>query len=321
VAFVFGINPQAALEGFPTAGLFRYSHVTKNMTPVVIPGVTVAPGFGPLRSTWQHASMNNSGDIAFPGVVQTNAGTTAHFGQGIFLADRHDRISKVVAPGDPAPGGHVFDFTFDPWLNDGGDIAFGGHIKGDTCISLAGLPTPPFCALSTYIKHGSGLIESVAHQGDPTPGGGTFQWAWGPVMNNRGDVVFMGELVAATSRGIYLHSHGTTVPIARPGDAMPGGGHIQTVNPAQVVGNYSINSRGDITFIAALDTGDSGLYIHSGDTIGVVARTGTVIPGIGTIASLTLFINGGALNDNGDIALFATLTDGSGVLLVASRRP
>lgn len=44
-----------------------------------------------------------------------------------------------------------------------------------------------------------------------------------------------------------------------------------------------------------------------------------MIPGIGTIASLTLFVNGGTINDNGDIALFASLTDGSGVLLVATR--
>src|SRR5207253_640639 len=123
------------------------------------------------------------------------AGTTPDFGEGIFLADRHDHIFKVVAPGDPAPGGHIFDFTYDPWINDGGAVAFGGHVSGDACIQLFG--PGPFCALSTYVKHaGTGVIESIAHQGDPAPGGGTYQWAWGPVMNNSGDIVFMGGLVA-----------------------------------------------------------------------------------------------------------------------------
>jgi hypothetical protein len=50
----------------------------------------------------------------------------------------------------------------------------------------------------------------------------------------------------------------------------------------------------------------------------VVARTGTMIPGIGRIASVTGLVNGGTLNDNGQVFFWVTLTDGSGVLLLAT---
>ena len=102
---------------------------------------------------------------------------------------------------------------------------------------------------------------------------------------------------------------------------MPGGGKIKTVNPTAAPGNYSLNNRGDVTFIAALDTGASGLYVYSNGALRVVARTGMTIPGVGTIDNVTLFINGGTLNNSGQIFLFASLTDGSGALLVASPRP
>ena len=107
---------------------------------------------------------------------------------------------------------------------------------------------------------------------------------------------------------------------------MPGGGAIVTVNPAPSNGNYSINDRGDVSFIAALDNGGAGLYVkqHSNGSFRVIARTGMSIPGVGTIADLTHAgsgVNGGALNDSGQVFFWATLTDGSGVMLVATPRP
>ena len=42
VAFVFGLEPSMPpeLEGFPKAGLYRYSHVTQTLSAVVVPGVS-----------------------------------------------------------------------------------------------------------------------------------------------------------------------------------------------------------------------------------------------------------------------------------------
>ncbi len=322
VAFVYGLDPslppELDLEGFPKAGLYRLSQTDHTLSSVVVPGVTPSPGFGLFQSTYFHATINNSGDIVFPGLVGTTFGTARDLGLGIFVAGKKGEIFKIVAPGDPAPGGSVFDLAFNPWVNDGGDVAFGAHVKGQECINIGSGTL--FCGESLYLRrHATGVIDSIAHQGDPAPGGGNFRYAWGAVMNNRGEIAFMGELgTLGGSRGIFLHSGGGNVAIARPGDTMPGGGIIQTVNPVQSMGNYSLNNRGDVSFNAALDTGESGLYVHSNGRLNLVARTGTVIPGVGTIASVVFFITGGTLNDSGQLSFFATLADGSGVLLVAT---
>jgi len=319
VAFVYGLDPffPPELEGFPKAGLYRFSHTDHTLSSVVVPGATLSPGFGLFQSTYFHATINNAGDIVFPGVVNTAFGTAPHLGLGIFMAGKKDQISKIVAPGDAAPGGSVFDMAFNPWINDGGDVAFGAHVKGEECIDIGSGTL--VCGESLYLrKSGTEVIESIAHQGDLAPGGGKFHWAWGAVLNNRSDIAFMGELSTPGTRGIFLHSGGRNIAIARPGDSMPGGGIIQTVNPVQSMGNYFLNNRGEVSFNALLDKDESGLYVYSEGDVHLVARTGTKIPGIGTIASVTLLVTGATLNESGQMSFFATLTDGSGVLLVAS---
>jgi hypothetical protein len=235
--------------------------------------------------------------------------------------DRNGRVAKVVAPGDPAPGGGKFDFAGNPWINDRGDIAFGGHVAGEECIS----ETMIGCFESVYFKSAAkGAIESIAHQGGLGPLDTPYRYAWGPVLNNRGDLLFIGEMIPSpglrAARGIFLYSGGVTIPIALPGDIMPDGRKIETVNPAHVISNYGLNNRGDVSFNASLKNGGSAIYVYSQGLLHLFAGTGTVMPGVGTIASVTnlLLQNGGILNDSGQIFFWATLTDGKGVLLLAT---
>ena len=90
-----------------------------------------------------------------------------------------------------------------------------------------------------------------------------------------------------------------------------------TVNPASSAGNYSLNNRGEVTFNAALEGGESGLYVHSRGAVHLVAGTGTVIPGVGTVTDVAGLI-GGILNDAGQVFFWATMKDGRGVLLLAT---
>jgi hypothetical protein len=321
LGFVFGLKPfsQPALGGFVHAGLYRYLPAGGRLEALVIPGITVAPRFGAFRSTGQHASINSGGDVVFPGVVPTASGDTSAggIGQGIFLTDRRGRIRVVAAPGDPAPGGGVFDFAGNPWINDRGDVAFGAHVAGEECI-----PAAPACMESTYRKDAAtGRIESIAHQGGQAPGGHFYRAAWGPALNNRGDIVFMGELTPPpgmpSARGVFLYAKGATMAIARPGDIMPGGRELLTVNPVSSAGNYSLNDRGDVTFNATLRGGASGLYLYSRGTLHRIAETGTVIPGLGSVAAVSGLV-GGVLNEATQVFFWAVMTDGRGVLLLAS---
>jgi hypothetical protein len=340
--FPFGMN----------AGTFRYSHVTHAVTPVVLPFVTPAPGGGVFQGTVFFPHLNNRGDLLFDGLVLTDMGVHISgeeytgIGQGIYKADRLGRISSVVAPGDSAPGGGRFDFAANPWINDGGDIAFIGHVAGD----LAQVPgNPPqsilISALSNgYVKDGvTGRITEFAHAGSPIPasaGGGVFRQILSTQINNAGDVLFVSDLTPAPdalkSAGLFRYSRGAITSIARPGDAMPGGGHVVTISI--VGGNASLNNAGDIIFNGTLDTDengdqlpDQGMYLWSRGQLSLFARTGTVLPGVGTVRSFVppqgtvipppeVFVpNSGAINnDSGQVLFSALLTNGEYVLLLST---
>ena len=172
-----------------------------------------------------------------------------------------------------------------------------------------------------------------------------YRQAKSPVINDRGDIVFLGDLTSPPAAdavtGVFPHSGGETVAVARPDDPMPGGGAFVTSGN---VGGWQIhvNNAGDVVFNAALDTDDNaddipdtGLYVWSHGSLHLVARTGTVIPGVGTIAQLVMNVlrvappavfvpNSGAHNnDHGQVVFGALLEKDDceiprGVLLMAT---
>ena len=161
-------------------------------------------------------------------------------------------------------------------------------------------------------------------------------------MNNRGDIAFEGDLTAPPNAnaqiGVFLYSGGIITAIARPGDPMPGGGKL--VNASLVDANIHINSRQEVVYSAVIhDDADpanifhTGLFQWSHGQLGVIVRAGTIIPGVGTIEELlppqlvfppspiTTTTSGAINNDAGQVLFTATLTDGRGVLLLATPAP
>jgi len=158
-------------------------------------------------------------------------------------------------------------------------------------------------------------------------------------MNNVGQIVFVGDLTpppdANQSIGVFLYSAGQVTSIARPGDPMPGGGHL--VNASIVGGNVHINDQGEIAFGGVVDTdvdgdgfNDTGLFQWSRGVLSVIARTGTTIPGLGTVdelaspqlvvppAPIPTTTSGAINNEAGEVLFQATLNDGRGVMLLAT---
>jgi hypothetical protein len=345
--FDFALDPFSLPIGV-NAGAYRYSQASGTVSAFVVPFVTPAPGGGTFQGTSFQPTINNHGDVAFGGVVQTSAGIHVPgepyggLGIGLFLADRGNRISALVQPGDPAPGGGTFDFAYEAWINDGGDIAFIGHVAGEEA-AIPGFPPQSdlIDALgSLYVRDAGGTIRSVAHAGDPAPGGGVFRQVPFLSMNNRGDIAFIGDLTPAPdvygALGVFVASRGGSITaVARPGDAMPGGGHLVSASP--VNSNSHINDAGDVVFTGTLDsdvdadgTLDTGVFRWSRGRIDAIARSGTVIPGVGTIYQFTATsitfpppasvvpIAGLTSNNAGQVIFEATLTDGSVVLLQAT---
>jgi hypothetical protein len=334
----FGVN----------AGLYQYSGRMATTTPLLLPGDATPEGdafagfgFRPI--------INNRSTIAFTGVLPSEIGPAADIGLGlgVFQIDKRGHVSTVVRPGDAGPNGSTFDFAQIPWLNDKGDVAFEGHVQEKECIQFPATSFPVggniYCAQSVYLRDGStGKIKSIAEQGGPAPGGGTFFFAFAPTLNNRGDVAYIGVFPADPPgtgfeftdgvSGIFLHTHdGQDIVVARPGDPMPGGGHL--FSAGHFSGEVWINNRDTISFTGTLDTDDNGdgfkdtgLYEWSHGKLSIVARTGTSIAGVGTIQSfhppgLLGFgstFSGASLNDRGQIVFQATLSDGRGVMLMAT---
>ncbi len=317
------------------AGIYLFDAARAKVSAVMTPGVTPAPGGGFFQgsSGVRSTVVNNRATVLFDGMIPTANGIHimgepyGGLGVGIFQADRKGAISSVISPGDPAPGGGSFDFAENGYVNSGGDVAFGAHVSRDPCITF-GVPqsTRIFCAESVYVKKaGTGKITSIAHQGDAAPGGGTYRLAFGPVINSRGDIVFIGDLTPApgalTDLAVFLNVGGVTVPIARPGDAMPGGGNLATAS--SFITNYSLNNRGDVSFHGFLDTGEDGIYVSSHGSLSLVAKTGSVLPGIGTIKQLspTNTAGNGLNNDHGQVLFWGALTDGRTGMFIATPTP
>ena len=159
--------------------------------------------------------------MVFAGIVKTDQGVHVPgeayigLGSGIFRADTRGHIAEIVVPGDTAPGGSTFDYAVEPWVNDGGDVSFIGHIAGEE----AGVPGfPPQADLISalgglYVEEGAtGKIHTIVHPGDPALGGGNFRAALHDVMNNRGEIAFNGDLTPPPgvnqNIGAFLHSGG-----------------------------------------------------------------------------------------------------------------
>ncbi|MBI4605745.1 MAG: hypothetical protein HY721_27580 [Planctomycetes bacterium] len=350
VAFIFTLE-----GGDRSTGVYRFSPSTGQITAVMVPGQPVPRG-GTFLGGNHHPTINNLGQIVFPAWIEDPSfgadvpPGVGGLGCGILLAgpSPDNEIAPVIRPGDPAPGGKTFDFAVNPSINDLGDIAFGAHVKEDECISAG---SRIVCAESVYLRKASGETISIAHQGEDAPGGGKYRLAFGPLVNNQGQVLFIGDLTPAPDKlkclGVFLFTEGQVLPIARPTDCgnpgtpMPGGGRFVTTG--RVVSSAWLNHRGDVSFTATLDSGrdtdgdgqvdvpDQGLFLWSKGVLRAVARTGSMIPEAGELAVLmppSLMprypkdfpwpFSGALLNDRGQILFTAALQDGGGVLVVAS---
>jgi hypothetical protein len=93
------------------------------------------------------------------------------------------KVNVIARLGDPAPGGVVFDFDFEPYaLSDRGQVAFAADFFD---------PNSFASGEGAFLNDGT-TTRLLAKTGDLAPGGGTFgAGVWVNIgLNNRGDVAF-----------------------------------------------------------------------------------------------------------------------------------
>jgi hypothetical protein len=120
----------------------------------------------------------------------------------------------------------------------------------------------------------NGTLSVLALNGATAPGGGNFllpswDYRFGPVMNDNGNVAFATYLDASNARGVFLFANNTLTRIAGPGDSAPGGGSFLSADFP------SINASGQVAFKGQTATG-TGVFLYNNGKITKVAGTATL---------------------------------------------
>jgi hypothetical protein len=102
----------------------------------------------------ERVALDDAGTVAFTGVLKD-----APAGAGVFVVEQ-TRLRKVVALGEPAPGGGTFaNFGFWPALGAAGTVVFAAAVDQGPA------------TLSVFVADPAG-VRRLAAIGDPLPGGG-----------------------------------------------------------------------------------------------------------------------------------------------------
>jgi hypothetical protein len=315
----FGVPPvlnergDTAFQGFfggsaPSFDEGVFKKIGGTPTAVALPGDT-APDTGATFAFFVAPVLNGAGDTAFRGLF----GAAAPFDHGIFK-ESGGTLTAVAIPGDIAPGprGGTFTSFGTPVLNGAGDTAFLGFVGNDHGI----------------FKEGGGTLTAVALTKDTAlgTGGDTFTSFGDPVLNGAGDVAFQASFGGLT--GIFKESGGTLTAVALPGDIAPGtGGDTFTLAGLPV-----LNGAGEVAFIGSLSgAAAEGVFTYDPLTglvekILAVGDMLEVAPNeVREVDRVFRLGNSGnqdgrrsAFNDDGQVALHVTFTDGSRAIVRVS---
>ena len=225
VAFV------GSLSSPPPSGIFLFSK--EGIIKVVRQG-DPAPGGGTFVNV-NFPTLNARGQVAFLAIVGGGRSGYFLFSDGV--------ISPIARAEDPVPGGGTITFPFLPplSLNAAGQAAFMADLS-------TGDPELEIDDVGVFLVS-SGTISRIARRGDPAPGGETFNGAFSPSVDDKGQVAFQGSVLPPGRSGIFLFSEGAITAVVRSGDPAPGGGDFSGL------GSPKLNGQGQVAFQGGVPDG------------------------------------------------------------------
>jgi hypothetical protein len=281
---------------------------TNQITTVALKGMpatgnlifTAPGGFAP--------ALNNADEMALVAQVKD---TTGPVGYGLFFLGRDGVLQPVLLPNQALPGGDsrnqaLTDAYLMPSINDAGAIAFLTRSHASS-------------RYSAYMWE-YGTVIPLITAGTEIPGEGKVIEVSSVFVNNKSRNVFV---TATTDRwgsgrhGIYNVLDGVIRTILAPGQTMPGGSALRTVQYAYtqefsppLMGVSNANAAGKHAFVATLEDGSTGVYqTDSRGSIALISKISKIgTPPPVTIADVTpsLKLVLGArpcLNNKGQVAL------------------
>lgn len=249
----------------------------------------VVPGQGTLSGFFTIDALNDAGQIAF----------TARNGGFWRATGASGSLVRVLADGDPAPGGGAFLLGNDPGdavMNASGTMAMGATTIDGTTI-LPGI----------YAAAPQGAITRIVRSGAAAPSGnGVYIQFTVPAINDLGQLAF-GAILGDTlgdddGYALLLGNANQLAEILRSGQSVPGGNGVFAPFP---VARLHLNNQGQVLVQSTIAIPDlaftSGLFLASGSNIEEIARIGEAAPCGGTFVA---FGDAQALNDDG-LAVFS----------------
>ncbi|MEX0886976.1 MAG: choice-of-anchor tandem repeat NxxGxxAF-containing protein [Phycisphaeraceae bacterium] len=249
----------------------------------------------------QHLSYGRAGGGPRSGVVVASAMLACL----ALHAAAHAGITGIAHSGDAPPEGNgQFGNLLTFSLTDEGLVVFGAGLDdtADGWLDDRGL----------YLHDGASLVN-LARTGDAVPeGGGTFDFFGAPVLGAAGQVAFTAALRDTVggfddAEGVYVHDGSTLSNLARADEIVPeGGGRFSFFSAPQQ------SAAGHVAFRATLDDtpggflDDTGLYVHDGNALTNLVRTGDATPGGDGDFD---WLNAWQLGGGGHVAFNASLRD------------
>jgi hypothetical protein len=298
---------ETLVAGQKTYGTFLWSPRTQSFSVVARAGMPAADARAFANSFFGHTAVNRSDEVAFGASVASGTGPSVW---GIFFQGRDGRLTPVALPGDVLPDGvRIRQTGFGAnSLTDAGVLSFGVERDGD-----------PRLARSAYLWE-SGNLSPVAVVGQAAPGGDRIATVGGVLANNRDrTLLVLLHLRQAPNRvGLYRFTEGRLVPLAVPGQEMPGGGRLRSValisTNSGLSAYFSISQAseaGEHAFLAQLEDGTLAAYrLDPAGMFSLILKSGTSTER-GTI-TLIQDVAGHppAINSKGQVALSARFDRG-----------
>jgi hypothetical protein len=258
-----------------------------------------------FSETWDRGgdwvtAINNSGEMAY--VAGTQDPQSLGRG-GIFYQHTDGQVTAIALPDGQIEDGSTLIDTSDPFLNDLGAIVFTARRKGD--------PQDAGSAFRWLL----GTRTRIAVPGTSLPQGHTVTNVLRAWVNNKNGKILLAVNTDATGASdyvetpisLFLWDFGLFTPVAVPGQTMPDGSKLLSV---QDFGVSPPNELGQHAFLAILEGGATAAYLMDADgKLSLILKSGTV-SSLGTITNVgegAGTSSGIALNSSGQVALTAQI--------------
>lgn len=256
-------------------GTFRWDAQTQQVTPVAVSGMPAGADLTFAAGGGSVPVINNHGEIAFVAQVKEATGAAR---DAVFLGSPDGKLQPVALAGQALPGGGTLQNAMLPALNDAGVVAFLARPQGQP-------------AFSGYVWE-QGALAPVALVGGSAPGGGQFDSVLGIRLDNQSHAVLVAASLkgASGTLGLYRWAAGQLAAAVAPGQAMPGGGQLKSLqinaDTTQGATISCANEKGEYAFLAQLKDGATAAYLLGADgQISLVLKSGTTTE-LGPITSV-----------------------------------